>query len=92
MDNKLNNEKNIIPKYHYDIIKDQSKEFIDLTIEYYNQKKNIEASKKRLRDEKGILNQLDSKIQKICKHDWEMDTPQYQTPTSYTCKLCGAYK
>lgn len=87
----LENDKNIIPKCHYDIIKNQSKEFINLKTEYYKQLNNIKTSKKRVRDEENVLNYLDEKIQKICNHDWEMDTPQYQTPTSYTCKLCGAY-
>lgn len=92
MNNNLEDDKKLIPKYHYDSIKNQSEEFINLTIEYYKQIKNIETSKKRLREEKNVLEDLDFKIQKICEHEWEMDTPQYQTPTSYTCKLCGAYK
>ena len=92
MSNNLEDPKNVIPMYQYDIIKNESEEFINLKIEYYKQINTIETSKKRLRDDKEVLDELDFKIQKICKHDWEMDTPQYQTPTSYTCKLCGAYR
>ena len=35
--NNLEDGKKLIPKYHYDSIKNESEEFINLTIEYYKQ-------------------------------------------------------
>ena len=47
----------------------------------------------------SILNKKNSKIKNVqnqmynlCNHNWVMDDPQYQTPTSWTCSICGNYK
>lgn len=46
-------------------------------------------------EQRLIKDQIKSNRQKLmlyCPHTWEMNTPQYQTPTSYTCNKCGNYK
>lgn len=66
----------------------------DLTIinNYYLQLKNVNNLKHELNLEINKLNDLKYLFQQNCTHNWDMDDCQYQTPTSWTCTICGEYK
>lgn len=81
-----------IPDHIKIIIANEPDEFISLTNNYYEKLNQLNSLKKELRKYEYNVEVLHNKMQETCRHEWEMDTPQYQTPTSYTCKICGAYK
>jgi hypothetical protein len=49
----------------------------------------LEHEKRRL---ESVLEKHKKRLMKICDHTWEMEPPQYQTPTSWYCPKCKNYK
>ena len=83
---------NNIPDYIYNKIKEKDTNFVVTVNNYYNYLNIVNDLEKKLILKKKILNNLKDNFQNQCKHNWDMDDPQYQTPTSWTCSICGAYK
>ena len=86
------NNNDIIPKYIFDNLSQKDTKFLEIITNYYLQLKNVSNLQSELNLEVDKLNNLKYLFQKNCNHVWEMDDAQYQTPTSWTCKICGEYK
>ncbi len=71
---------------------DQSKEFTSTFHTYYEMSKEIAKLKYFLDQKNKELKIYEHKLHKLCNHNWVMDDPQYQTPTSWSCSVCGCYK
>lgn len=88
---KMDNS-NLIPKHILENLQQTDSDFIKIIENYYLQIKNVNKINQQLKSEVNKLNEIKYLLQKNCNHVWEMDDPQYQTPTSWTCKICDGYK
>ena len=73
-------------------LKDQSNEFKEVSNIYYKLSKDISELKVNLQNKQEELKFYENKLHSLCNHEWVMDTPEYQTPTSWTCSICRKYK
>ena len=86
------NNNDLIPKYILDNLSQKDTRFLEIISNYYLQLKNVSNLQSKLNLEIDKLNNLKYLFQKNCIHNWEMDDYQYQSPTTWTCKICGEYK
>ena len=81
-----------IPKFVREAMVDQSDDMWSLTRTYYKEMAQLHTLRVRVRCAKKSTESALAAMQKACKHRWIKDTPTYQTPTSWTCNVCGADK
>ena len=73
-------------------LSNQSEEFNKIFNLYIKSSQNLSSLKCEFIQKEKDHKLLENKLQNLCNHQWEMDPPQYQTSTSWTCLICGAYK
>ena len=68
----------------------EENEFENVQKEYNNLLKEISHTKDILLIKEKKANRLYEIMQSLCKHNWEMDKPEYGSKTTYTCSICYA--
>ena len=73
-------------------LSNQSEKFIETYNNYNELMEEIYELSSILNNKNRKIKELTNQMYNLCNHDWKMDDPQYQTPTSWTCLICGNYK
>jgi len=74
------------------LLDNQTPEFIEIFHLQSKKRKELYELNDLVEQHKIQLKDLNHKLYQLCNHKWVMDDAQYQTPTSWTCYICGGYK